>query len=272
MSASKLKNIVILALLLLNAFLLLLIVPNRLADLRSRQQTNEALAELYAQADVTLPAEIIPADRRLYATELFLDKDAAVQAVELLLGQQPLSQEVKTGTHYTSKQGSVLLSRDGSIAATLYAETTEDPHAHAVSLLREMGISHGPLQQESSSDNWQIFSVPLTIHGTPIVTDSLHFYYHAGALSRITGRLLIPSDTAVTAAQSGLSPQDALVSFLRQRMDTGWMGSAISAVTQGYALTTDDATGRFFLQPVCHIVTDAGRYLVDGITGAVTLG
>ena len=270
MSAAKLKNIVILALLLVNLFLLAIIIPTRLADLRGRKQANDALSQLYRQADVTLLPDAIPADRQLYPADLSPDHDAALDAVGALLGPQVLSQQTERGTRFSSSLGTADLSDDGIFAAAVTFEKTEDPEAHARTLLENMGISHTGLRRETSIGSVRTYSAVPTVGGVPVVTDSLHLRYEDGALTQITGLLLTRGTPAVSSSERGLSPQDALVAFLGSRISTGWMGSSVSTVTQGYALTPDKTQGVFHLQPVFHIVTDAGSYLVDGLSGAVT--
>lgn len=269
MSASKIKNLVILILLLVNVFLLILVVPTRMENIQRERQANTALTELYENAGVTLRLEDIPKTKTLYPLELSLTASDSLAAVRGLLGDRLLTQSVGRNTRYTSTSGSATLSPDGSFSAALTSAAVNDPEADARRLLDAMGLAYASLRQETSGTA-KLYTAVLTVQDVPILTHSLVFRYEENSLVSVTGLLPAAAEPARSGSQSAVSARDALVAFLGSRLDTGWMGSRIESVTQGYALTYDAAQSVWRLQPSWLLATDAGTYLIDGAAKTVT--
>lgn len=269
MSAPKIKNLVILILVLLNVFLLALVIPTHLADRQRLRQADEALVQLYADADVSLRASDIPHTKKLYPAELPLTEEGILPAIRAILGQELLTSRSDDGTHFSSAAGTAVLQPDGTLTATVTDTVTHDPEAHTRALLNAMGISWSHVDLEAAADV-TVCTAVLQSSDVPIVTHSLRFHYENGNLVSVTG-LLLPTQAAnITDAAECITARDALVAFLGSRISTGWVGEHIESVMQGYGLSTDTAQSLWRLQPMWHISTDAGDYLVDGLTRAVT--
>ena len=83
------------------------------------------------------------------------------------------------------------------------------------------------------------------------------FFTGAAQLKRIS------ENSSITAA-------DAVVAFLAQRYTLGWVGSAITSITQGYVRSETAAAAAVHLTPVWLLETDTGVFQVNGITREVS--
>lgn len=265
MSAAKIKNLVILILLLVNLVLLALVVPTRLSDRQRSIRADEALVQLYANADVTLRIEDIPKPKALYPMDIPMSRENVLPTVRAVLGEELLTQEDAGVVSYSSAVGTATLSADGTLTATLSQPQAKTPEA----LLKELGLSQNRMDTEML-DTATICTVTLEATDVPIVTHSLRFRYENDLLTEVSGLLLPEQGGTIVSGQACLSARDALTAFLGSRISTGWVGDTIDTVEQGYALSADTAQSLWHLQPVWHIATDAGDYLVDGLSGTVT--
>lgn len=269
MSAPKIKNLVLLILLLVNIFLLALVIPTRVEDLNREHHANAALIQLYENAGVTLREEDIPGTKPLYPADLSLAEPDLLAAVRGLLGQQLLTQTSGSSIRYTSALGTAAYTKNGSFTAALKGAAVTDPEADARKKLDAMGLSCGELRRESSGDTVS-YTACLTVGSSPILTHDLTFRYESDRLVSVTGLLLPAGEPARVGNQSTVTARDALTAFLGSRLETGWVGSHVQSATQGYALSYDAAQNLWHLLPAWRITTDAGAYLVDGTTKTVT--
>ena len=260
MSREKLKNLIILILVLVNLFLLALVVPQRMEDRRLQQQTHEALSDLYAQAGVTLPWQQIP--ETAAAVTLQLPVPDVFPCLAVLLGEQVLA---NTDGTVTSSKGRAAVSDGGRISVTLTdSEPVADKEAYVRSLLEDMEVGFSALTSEGDS-----VTATLTAEDLPLLTECMTFTFQNDRLVQCQGLPAGKNAATAVGGENGVSAADALMAFLRSRLDTGWMGSSVLSVTQGYDCAPDAARQVWVLTPAWQIRTDSGDYLVDALTCSV---
>jgi len=268
-SASKVKNLVILILLLVNVFLLALVVPSRVRAGQQEQATAQQLSRLFASYDIALPAEIIPRGESLYDQQVSSATEATILAVQALLGEDASAVQQRDGLRFASSQGEAVLV-NGSLIAELRIPVGE-PEAFTRDCLARMGLAFSAVTVHAESETVTVCRAEPLVSGLPVVSTRLSFRYEDGLLTRVEGLLLTAKDTmTVIGNQRCITAADALVDFLGSRLSTGWLGSRIDSIEQGWSLTRG-AGGSFSLRPVWRLNTDAGVCLVNGITGDVTL-
>ncbi len=259
MSAGKVKNLIILILLLVCGFLLALVLPARLEARRRSEENTRRLRELMAEADVTLECAL-PDAPDLRAAEFSNGGALYADVVTALLGDIVLSQQSAYRTEYTADGGTLLLSADGFSASLHDREAAADPRAEAEALLARFGMTAFSLRSEEAEDALR-FSVTPQLYGAPLFSAELVFVYRDSVLTEVSGLPLRESCVTVTGQKRCCTAQDALVAFWGARLSLGWVGSRVEGVSQGYLLA--DASR---LQPVWRIETDTGAYYVDGLT------
>lgn len=262
MSTGKLKNLIILILLLTCGFLLVLVLPARMEMHRRSEETTRRLRELMAEADVTLECAL-PEAKDLRAAELAGSGTIYADVVKALLGDKVLSSQTAYRTEYTADGGTLLLRTNGFTAALQGREAAPDPRAETETLLAGFGITHYTLRREDGEDALCFFAAP-QLYGVPLLSSELCFVYRDGVLTEVSGLPLREACVTPTGQKRCCSAQDALVAFWGKRLSLGWVGSRVESIEQGY-LPEDPGT----LRPVWKIGTDTGAYYVDGLTRAV---
>ena len=269
MSASKVKNMVILILLLVNVFLLALVGPSRVRAGQNEQATAQQLSRLFASYDIALSADAIPHGEILYDQQLSSSTETTILAVQALMGEDAANVQQRDGLHFASSLGEAVLV-NGSLTAELRIPAGE-PETFTRECLDRMGLSFSAVTVHAESETATVCRVEPMVGGLPVVSTRLSFRYEAGLLTRVEGLLLTSKDTmTVSGTQRCITAADALVDFLGSRLSTGWLGSRIDSMEQGWSLTRG-AGGSFSLRPVWRLNTDAGVCLVNGITGTVSL-
>jgi len=274
MPASKLKNLVILILLLCNVFLLILVVPGRLAAQQQRDALREELGALYAGYGLTLPEGKLPEGRDLYLLEAQYDAEAALTAAQALLGEQVLS-ESASGSYqstYTSALGKCTIRRDSLSAALALGDVVSGSLRTATrKTLNQMNFAIDTLGSVVSEGAVNTVTARQSIAGAAVFSCELTFTYRGGVLQSVSGGYCPAAETLTAiGSQTSISCADALVAFLNSMEQTGWVGSAITAIDQGYLLAESAGASTVQLIPVWRLDTDTGTFYVHGITREVS--
>ncbi|MCQ2419714.1 MAG: hypothetical protein MJ118_01115 [Clostridia bacterium] len=270
MSASRIKNLILLILLLAVVCLLIAVVPARYARVQSRRAENELLAELLAEYGVTLDPDIIPESENLYAVEL-TQADAAAVA-EALLGQDAERSEDSTRheSTFTGAAGSVSLNSSGAFSAALIGrEHTGNVEKDAKKVLRAIGFQTDTLQTVRSDSGEYTVTAVQSLLGTAVFSDGLRLQYQNGALCAMEG-VFFPESAEMTriSEQTCISCADALVQLLSCRNELGWVGSQIVRAVQGF-FPSESASGAVRFVPCWRIDTDTDSFFINGVSREV---
>lgn len=265
MPISKLKNIVIFVLVLVSILLLFLIVPQKMEERDQARLVRQQLSVLCAQGGLSIQENALPDTRALYVVELTQSSTAYLRVAEALLDGAILMENdaAYASIAYTAENGECRFANDGGFSATLIGQkATGDPERHAASLLKKMGFS---TQAINIGDDEGTIVAQQRILGVPLFSDALVLRYTDDTLTEIGGDFYCGA-----AARIGNTPcvscEDAVIAFLSGRDEIGWVGNEISKVVQGYARAESASIATTRLSPVWMIETDAGSFLVDGLT------
>lgn len=267
MPVSKLKNLVILILLLANAALLCLLVPRQLAQHRQQQDLNTSLTTLCAAQNVVLNADTIPDTIALYALELTDRGAAEMQALTALLGEAPVIADTQIEAAAVSRTGKW---DNGVITLELQGgKEVGDFRANAKKVLKKMNFElHTMDETVRLSPGIYTITAYQSVLGVPVFSDGLTLTYANSALTKLEGDFYLGT-LMRTDDKACCTAAEAVVAFLGARVDLGWVGSAITGLEQGY-LHIDTAGASMRLIPVWSLTTDTGSFQINGLTGAVT--
>lgn len=274
MPVSKIKNLILLILLLSVVCLLVQIVPARLEQVRAEEALHQQLEELFASYDIRLNGAALPRSVSLYAIELGAQREDAAVAAQALLGADAVL--MPDSTHYASTYsaaaGRCAFRADGTFTATLSgAQSTQEPADAAKKLLRKMGFAAQDVSepQRVSAGVYEV-AAGQNILGVPVLSEGLRLTYTNGSLSGIEGTFFTgASQVARTSENACISCADALVALLSGREALGWVGSEITSVRQCYR-HTESASASVRLTPVWVIETDTGSFCVNGLTREIS--
>lgn len=267
MDRFRLKNIIILILLLLNGFLLFSLAQRRTAERDAFRRTAEQLVALFQEDGMTLDPEVISQDAP--PESVALDRDAALeeQAAAFLLGEVLSSSDQGGGIHhYAGAAGEALFRSSGGFEASgVLAEG--DLEDFCRDFCRT--FSYDPPDIRLDEEGSGVFTAAAVYDRLPVVNCAVTFTVEGGVLTSVGGTLLPKSGTPA-AEEEPLSAAGALVAFQRVRRESAVVVSTVTETLLCYEL--QNAGTAMSLVPVWRIVTDTEDYYVSCRTGAVTAG
>lgn len=270
MSASKIKNLILLILALAVIGLLPAVVPTQAARMGGEKNVHEKLEALYSAYGLTLDAANLPVSQTLYSIELE-DPDAS-GAAQALLGSKAAGEEpsARMLAVFSSANGTFELTRSGSLTVRLaQASTAHDLTRATKRYLRSMDFTVAALTEPArESAGVYTLTAQQSLFGVPVFESALTFTYRNGALSRVDGTFYPSAQAARVSKDACISCADALVALLASRDSLGWVGGEIVSCEQGY-VHSETASSALRFVPVWRIETDAGAFYVNGITREV---
>ena len=267
MERFRLKNIIILILVLLNAFLLFSLAQRRAAERDAFRRTAEQLSALFQEDGMTLEPGAI--SQALPPDGVSLTRDTALeeQAAAFLLGDGPASSDQGGGIfHYAGAAGEALFRSSGGFeAAGTLAEGDVEEVCQDFCRTFSYDIPDIRLDEEGSG----IFTAQGVYNKLPVFNCTVTFTVEQGVLTAVSGTLLPKTGTAVSG-EAPLSAAGALLAFQQMRRESAAVASTVTDARLCYELQT--AGTAMSLAPAWQIVTDTEDYYVNCLTGAVTAG
>lgn len=268
MESSRLKNIIILILAIMNLFLLGSLSSRRTAEISSRRQAVEQLVELFAADQITLDPDLIPNQTPPTSLTPVRDPEQERAMAAALLGKN-LRQTNSGDVVYAfdSDTGAALFRSNGSfdVAGTLSGDDAEEV---CRTFCKTFGYRDLTFSMEGSSGT---ATATRYYDGYPVAGCTVEFFIDSGVLRTVTGTHLPDTCTETAEDVEPLSATAALTAFLAARRASGGVGSAVTDIYLCYELQSTTATP-ISLVPAWCIVTDipSSVYYVNCITGAVT--
>ena len=260
MQSSRLKNIIILILLLLNLFLLGSLGSRKLSERNARQRVQEQLVSLFASADLELSADVISFQVPPAGGTLTRDVDLDQQAAIFLLGGNPVRTDQGGGIYsFASGSNSAVFRSNGSFDAETRLDAPEEAEAICRKFCKEYHYQDFTFQENAGS-------ALRYFNGYPVVNCSVAFTVKDHTLT-VSGTHL-PDSLTADHSEEPLSAVSALTAFLAFRRSSGAVGSAVTDMYPCYELQST-AAAAMSLVPVWCIQTDAASYYVNCYTGAV---
>ena len=264
MKASRLKTIVIVILLLVNAFLLFLLLSRRAEQVQSYERSVDQLCALYERSGVSLDRTLLPKDSSVHL--LSLERDSAREAAfaKALLGGEPSLLDSGGGvSRYSGETGSCAIRSGGSVEASL-SRPVEDAPAFCSELFRSFGYEESSSTLEGGSGS--VTGLRRSA-GRLIYNASLTLSFSDGVLTAASGVFL--SELSESRRADGIDAVSALVCFLDYCGASGVVCTEVSALESGYLLQST-AVSSLRLAPVWRITTDVNNYYVNCKSGEIT--
>lgn len=273
MEWQKLKNLIILILLVVNGFLLVLVWSRRQESARYEHSALEQTVQVLQRSGIEVElSAAAPADGLTpMSVERDLDREEAL--AHALLGQGAVQAENRGGGLYLyqGSNGELSVRAGGELSAQLAQDPrwqTDRPEHHAAGLLRDMGIKAQALEPVQE-DGWTRVRFRQLWNGAAVFSCELEFAYHDSSLDSIHGTLLTAEGGTAEAGQV-LTLPTALMRFSEEIAATGDVCTAVRSMEPGYRGTVQSLSGGVRLAPVWRITTDTAAYYLDCVTGALT--
>lgn len=267
MEWSKLKNIIILILLLVNLFLLAMAGLQQRDSVQYEAQAVTDAIEVLERNGIRFSQENVPGQMKLEPMTVQRNRDLESGLAQALLGECVLS-DLGGGRHsYTSDIGSAEFRSNGhfSIAFERGLTIVEGPGAeaaHALSVAAKIGLSGVIADQREADDGVMTVTLYQTWQDTPIYSCRITMQYRQGALYSISGQRLMGDPQPDNSGEKPISVPTALIRLLNGVNDLGDICSEIIEMAPGYQMAEGTR-----LDPVWYVVTDTGAYQLNAITG-----
>lgn len=267
MESAKLKNIILIILIVTNALLLGLMVFQRL---ESHQYQQKALADAVAlleQRSISVRQEAIPTQDFPAPMTLVRDQAEEQGIFARLLGEDTVLTQRGLVSLYTGSLGQAEVRGDGSFSVKLepgaypIAQSGDSGNYVLAFLARRMGIS-GQIDQVTDDT----VAVTQCWYNDPVFSCQVTVTYDQDSLVSIAGTRLVGQPIADAQAGLPLSTATLLVRFRAGLIDSGDTCTALLSATQGYTLSSG-ADGKLRLTPVLRLETDTNPYILDALTG-----
>lgn len=270
----KVKNIIILILLLINGFLLILVgSQQRRVRLYERSALTQA-AEILAQNGITVSQSALEQAAANSLPVLSSSRDLEAEAVlaKTLLGENAACTDQSAGLYiYSSDAGTAIFRSSGDFQINLSNCLVSDVDfaGHAARLLDSLGLEAELLEQQVMDTGAATVTFRQLLNGIPLYSCQIEFEYSTTRLLTVSGTLL-----AVEAVPSGdsdvsLDLPTTLIRFLDNILELGDVCSAVTGLRLGYR-STQSSGGSIRLTPMWLVATNISDYYLDGLTGELS--
>ena len=224
MESSRLKNIIILILALVNLCLLGLLVTRIITGRAAQAEARAQMVELFAAEGVSLDEDQIPDDTPPAGLTLIRDAGEERKLAEFLLGDALIVADDGGGgiRSFQSSRGSAVFRADGSFDAVL-SDTGDEARELCRAFCRAFHYTDLTFSLEGTSGT---AAAVQTHEGAPVVNCAVTFSIEEGTVKSVSGTHL-PREAEPAAGSGALSALSALNAFLGAVRE----GAVVTAVT-----------------------------------------
>ncbi len=267
MESARLKNIIIMILVLLNACLLVSLGNRRAAERSSQRQVTEQLVTLFEAGGIRLDPGVIPSGSPPPSLVLTRNTEEDRALASFFLGTD-LDVSNQGGGIYTydGNPGAARFSDNGSFEIAAGSLETGDPEELARDFCKNFG--YGGLTLSLENGNGRASAVQY-YRGEPVFNCTVSLSFEDGRLASAAGTYLPGGAVETAEEQTPLSASGALSAFLTLYGESGGVASEVTDMYLCYELQSTAAVPMTLVPAWC-VVTDAGTYYVNCSTGKIT--
>ena len=272
MDTTKVKNFILVLLLLVNLFLLTIVIADGSAAARTAADAEAYVTEVLAQNGIAVGAGVDLRAEPLQEIALRRDLEAEQRAVSRLLGKVTTEDLGGNILYYRGENGEASFRGTGEFDISLSqgaVETGADPVRTAESVLSKLGMDPAdlPLAELMSPTSGDAFTLTFTCawKGDAIFNSQVTFTFTQDSLLLVSGRRAMDAVSARAEADA-LDVSTILMRFLDHIRSEGHVCTELRDLTPGYTMNAS-VSGDGTLCPVWRIETDSGAYYINGLTG-----
>lgn len=267
----KVKNIIILVLLVVNGFLLA-IVGARWGEVRRYEQTAlDQAALVLEQNGIRVNKTALGGADSLALLTAERSVSAERALAEALLGGAVSAQNQGGGLYsYGNSRGALSFRSGGRIVLRAESDPqwqTDDPQTLALRLFDRMGVS-GRVESAAVEDGSGTVTLCQLWEGVALFSCRVEFTFEAGMLTAMTGTV-VPGEMGDGESVSPMNLPTALLRFMEGVLERGDVCSAVESMEPGYRLT-QSFSSVVRLEPVWLISTNAANYYMNAVTGQIS--
>lgn len=267
----KVKNIIILILVMVDASLLVLVLgQQRAVDQYARSAVTRAV-DVLARNGVAVADGALDDCGAMPPLACTRDIEAEAVIAHALLGEKAARQDRSGGLYvYESGTGTALFRVNGDFEARFTGgrpAAARELGDHAGDLMAAMGLE-GEIAAAPEGRSGDVV-VYQRVNGAPVYSCRLVFRYEEGELVSVAGTLLSGKTAPAADGGAALELPSALMRLLEGVLERGGVCSEITDLRPGYRVGQSFGA-EMLLTPTWLVSTNAGSYYLDGVTGALT--
>lgn len=273
MEHSKIKNIIIIVLLVVNIIFLVLFLIGRIETGKLEKKTKEDLIRIFDLHGISLDMSVIPSYPELGSYEVLRDTESEKAIAEGILGKCEVNELGGNIFQYKSALGEGIFRGNGEFSITLaegipISDTTIKGLS---SYLGSMNIAVDWKSAETEYTHGRLSSVRFTdvFEEYPIFNCRITMSFTDGKLMSLYGRRLT-STPSPAASEPMIGVYTALIGFLSSVEESNLICNEITAISPGYSFSASVSGSGRLVQYWC-VSTDVGKYYVNGLTGEMSL-
>ena len=273
MEGAKIKNIVIIILLLLNGFLLVLASGHRFEDAHSQQTARESAIQVIRASGAQLEDSVVPREMTLGSMQAERDLEQEKRLAEKLLGGT-VTVQARGGDvyRYYNVSGSIQIHSTGEFSALfedgLFSLGEQDVETHATAVLSRLGFEAQVLEDAVVAGRGSVTCRQM-LDGAPLLGCHATLHYADGQLTGISnGRRLVGTPYADGGKES-ITVATALMRLFNGLKDLGDVYNRVDSIVPAYTVSVS-LSGPAQLTPAWYITTDTGAYQLDTVTGTLS--
>lgn len=273
MEGTKIKNIVILILLLLNGFLLFLVGDRWFEDSHSHETARNSAIQVIRAGGVELEEAAVP--RAMTLEHMQASRDLALEcglAAELL--GSTVSVEARGGEvyRYYNGNGWVQFHSTGEFMAgfelSVFPLAGQETIQHGADVLRRLGFD-GQMLENTVTDGDGSITFRQSWKGAPVLGCQATLNYRDGSLVSITSARRLLGEPHHGTGEEALPVASALMRLYNGLKELGDIYTRIDSIAPAYTMSVS-LSGPARLTPVWYIRTDTGTYQMDTQTGQLS--
>ena len=270
MEGSKIKNIVIIILLLLNGFLLVLVGDRWVQDTQSHDAARSSAIQVIRESGIALEETVVPREMTLGVLEARRDLGQERTLAAGLLGED-MTVEARGGEvyRYHSPLGWVQFHSTGEFLAEFapgaFVPDGIPAQEYGANVLARLGFEAQLLEDDGEGT----VSFRQLVNGVPLLGCQAILNYGESGLVSIAGGRRLPGQPYPTGEQEALSVATALMRLYNGLKGLGDIYNRVESIAPAYTMSVG-LSGPAQLDPVWYVKTDTGSYQMDTRTGQVS--
>lgn len=268
MERAKLKQIMIIVLLILNLCLLLLAGGRDRQGKLAQEELRQNTVAFLNKNGISVQEDQIPWDEPgcVQMTERSAEEERRLATAMLGTIKNNAS---GIAVEYMGDRGTARFYPDGRFLLTLKegnADKVLDPERHADKFLQKLGFEVARVETKTEGEQTKLVFLQLA-EGIPVFTCEIEVLYQNGALQSVQGWRLQGEVQPDNTKQESLTTPTLLVRFVTEIREEGYSCKEIRRITQGYVYSTGGLSSQSTLLPVWRVETDQATLLLNCVTG-----
>lgn len=270
MDSIKVKNFIILVLLIVNAVLLSVFIADYARERELENSAVEGAIELLAENGISVAGDVDLSQRSL--TVLSASRDTQLEAAHVsnVLGETAVTDLGGNILRYAGERGEANFRGTGSFEMLIYVNDLQDetPLEQARTVAERLGLNTArePFSYDIDEDTMDgTLDLVCSVDSAAVVNCRLNFTFAAGNLRMVMGTRVL-DNVAASSGESALDVPTVLMRFLSLVLERGHICSSLEGLELCYVMSAN-AAGDGELTPVWRVDTDTGSFYINAVTG-----